>query len=412
MALDLAFQLQLAPLQRTALSYAASVHGQTLARARTLCLRLNKQESLHHVLVGLYTQKFGRAEILESKKVADELLALAQSSQEPMALAEGHYAMGGPLFALGDFQASHAHYEQALVHYHPNHHQTHLLFFGFNLYHFTSAFDTHVLWLLGRPDQAMQQIQATIAQARSQAHPFTLALTLAYGTILHQFRREPAVVQQLAAEAIAVCAKHGNPYYGLWATMLHTWAEAVQGNNVPGTELQVPGTLSETEMHPIDGKLASLQRSIEDFKVIESRVRLPFYLSLVVDLCLRLGEAEQGLATLRQAEGIAAATSETWWTAELHRLRGELLQRQGATAADVEACFGASIEIARRQHARLLELRATVSLARLWAEEGKPREASQRLAALLDSFTEGWDTPDLQDAQTLLRRLRGDVITL
>jgi hypothetical protein len=106
---------------------------------------------------------------------------------------------------------------------------------------------------------------------------------------------------------------------------------------------------------------------------------------------------------------MAGANSETWWTAELHRLRGELLQRQGATAAEVETCFGASIEVARRQHARMLELRATASLARLWAEEGKQREASQQLAALFDSSTEGWDNPDLQDAQTLLRRLRGDV---
>jgi predicted ATPase len=244
-------------------------------------------------------------------------------------------------------------------------------------------------------------MQATIAQARSLAHPFSLALTLAYAAMLHQFRREPAAVQQLAAEAIAVCAKHGNPYYGMWATMLHTWAEAVQGNNAPGTVGASPRGRPQ--------ELASIHRSIEDFKAIESRVRLPYYLSLAADLCLRTGEAEQGLATLHEAEELAAANSETWWTAELHRLRGELLQRQGATAAEVEACFGASIEVARRQGARLLELRAMVSLARLWADEGKHQEACQRLAALLDSSTEGWDTPDLQDAQTLLRRLGGDV---
>jgi predicted ATPase len=333
---------------------------------------------------------------------------------------QGHYVMGCLLFALGDFQAAHGHFEQAFAHYDPDHHQENISFFGFNLNLFARSFHAHTLWMLGRPEQAMQQMQATIAQARSLAHPFSLALTLAYAAMLHQFRREPAVVQQLAAEAMAVCAKHGNPYYGLWATMLHTWAEAVQGNNVPGTYGRprrapsgrapiVPGTLPETEMHLMNGKLASLQRSIEDFRATESRVRMPFYLSLVVDLCLRTGAAELGLATLREAEELAAGAGETWWTAELHRLRGELLQRQGATAAEVEAYFGASIEVARQQHARLLELRATVSLARLWAEEGKQQEARQRLAVLLGSFTEGWDTPDLQDAQTLLRRLGGDV---
>jgi tetratricopeptide (TPR) repeat protein len=368
---------------------------------------LNKQESLHHVLIGLFTYKFGRAEMLQSKLIAEELLALAQSTQKSIVFMQGYYAMGCLLFALGDFQTADDHFEQAFAHYDPDHHQVNLSFFGFNLNLFARSFHAHTLWMLGRSEQAMQQMQATIAQARSLAHPFSLALTLAYAAMLHQFRREPAMAQQLAAEAMAVCTKHGNPYYGLWATMLHTWAEAVQGNNV-----QVPGTLPETEIHPIDGKLASLQRSIENLKATESRVRLPFYLSLAVDLCLRTGEAEQGLATLHEAEALAAANSETWWTAELHRLRGELLQGQGATAAEVEACFSASIEVARRQGARLLELRATVSLARLWAAEGKQEEACQRLATLLDSFTEGWDTPDLQDAQTLLKRLRGGVSTL
>jgi predicted ATPase len=114
----------------------------------------------------------------------------------------------------------------------------------------------------------------------------------------------------------------------------------------------------------------------------------------------------KGLTALREAEQLAAVTQESWWTAELHRLRGELLLRQGAPLAVVASCFDQSIKLARQQSAKLLELRATVSLARLWQQQGKQGEAQQRLTELLNSFTEGWDTPDLQDAQTLLSHLR------
>jgi hypothetical protein len=233
---------------------------------------LNKQESLHHVLSGLFTQKFGRAEIRESTQIAVELWEIAQNSPEPMARMEAGHAMGANLLAVGEFQAAHAYLEQGCAEDDSSQHQNHMPFFGFNLYHFTRSFDTHALWMLGRPDQAAQQIQVTIAQARKQAHPFSLALTLAYAAMLYQFRREPAVVQQLAAETIALCVKHGNPYYRLWATMLHGWAEAMQGNS--------------------ENRLALIQQAIADFKATESRVRLPFYLSLVAELCLQGGEIE------------------------------------------------------------------------------------------------------------------------
>ncbi len=389
LALELAFQFQLAPIQRTTLGYAASAQGLTLARARTLSQLLNKQDSLHHVLIGLFSHKFVRAEILESKQIAEELWEIAQTSPELMILMEAGHAMGGHRWAMGDFQTAHSYFEPANAQDDPIHQQNHIHAFGFNLCLFNRSFDAHALWMLGRPDQAVQQIQATIAQARTQAHPVSLALTLAYAAMLYQFRREPVMVQQLAAETIAVCVKHGNAYYQLWATMLHTWAEAIQGNSA--------------------NKLALIQQTIEDFKATESRIRLPFYLSLVVELFLLIGEPEQGLATLREAEELAIVTQESWWIAELHRLRGELLQYQGDPPATVELCFGEAIEIARRQQAKLLELRATVSLARLWKQQGKQREAQQHLTELLNSFTEGWDTPDLQAAQTLLSQLRGQV---
>jgi predicted ATPase len=203
--------------------------------------------------------------------------------------------------------------------------------------------------------------------------------------MLQQFRREPAEVKHLAAEALILCAKHKITYYEVWARMLYAWAEATQGG---GGE-----------------HLSTIQRSIDQFRDTESGVRLPYYVSLLADACLRVGQLEQGLAALSDAERIVNHNGEYWWMAELHRLRGELLQRQGGAPTNVESCFDESIALARQQSAKLLELRSTVSLAQLWQRQGKLGEARQRLTELLDSFTEGWDTPDLQEAQTLLRHL-------
>ncbi len=389
LAQELALQMQLLPMQRTALGYAASAQGQTLSRARELCHQLNKQALLHHVLIGLNTHFYGRSEFERCKTLAKELLVLAHRSQEPMAFVEGHHAMGTYHFAVGGVQAGLIHLEQALHHYAPQHHQDYVSYFGFNFDPFARSFVVHTLWLLGYPEQAVQQLEVNLAKARALAHPPTLALALAYAAMLYQFRREPAQVQQLAAETIALSAKHGITYYELWATMLYTWAVAVQ-----------------TERADRLSALSAMQRNIEQFRATESSVRLPYYTSLAVDLCLRIGQVEQGLAMLREAEEFAVSTGETWWCAELHRLRGELLQRQGATPEEAAFCFGEAINLARQQGARMLELRATVSLARLWAGAGKQVEAALHLTNLLGGFSERWESPDLAEAQTLLKRLR------
>jgi DNA-binding SARP family transcriptional activator/predicted ATPase len=379
---ELTFLLHLALLQRTIFGYAASAHGQTLLRARDLCLMLNKKESLHHVLIGLYTHHFGRGAIKASKIIAEELFAVAQDAQDVMALEEGHHAMGANLFMFGELQAAHAHFQQALIYYDRRRHQKHITHFGFDLGCFSRAFYTHLLWMLGQPEAAAHQMRTAIAQARDLGHPFTLALVLAYAAMLHQFRCEPERVAQLTEEALGICAKHGITYYEVWCTILQAWAQCMQDRS--------------------NGNTLNIQRSLERFEAIESGIRLPYYTSLLAELCLDAGESGHALAILKDAEQIAVQNDESWWTAELHRLRGELLHRQGAAPDEVESSFMHAITLARRQNAKMLEVRATVSLARLWQAQGKSQEAQQKLTALLDSFTEGGDTRDLREAQRML----------
>ena len=134
-------------------------------------------------------------------------------------------------------------------------------------------------------------------------------------------------------------------------------------------------------------------------------MRLPYYLSLLAQVCRKAGRVEEGLACIDEALAEARTHNERWWDAELHRLRGELLLMHGADASDVEAAILRAISIARAQQARSLELRATMSLARLWIAQNRSADAKRRLKDVYTWFTEGFETPDLQAARLLLAQL-------
>ena len=157
--------------------------------------------------------------------------------------------------------------------------------------------------------------------------------------------------------------------------------------------------------YPNEERIGHLRGSIAEFKASGARLRLPYYLSLLAQVCGKAGHAEEGLASIDEALAEARAHNERWWDAELHRLRGELLLMHGADASDVEAAMLRAIEIARSQWARSLELRATMSLARLWIAQKRSDDARRQLSDLYAWFTEGFETPDLQAARLLLAYL-------
>jgi predicted ATPase len=151
--------------------------------------------------------------------------------------------------------------------------------------------------------------------------------------------------------------------------------------------------------------IARLRAAIEEFTLSGARLRLPYYLGLLVRLHRRSGQVEEGLAVIDEAMAEARANNERWWDAELHRLRGELLWARGADPLEVEAAWARAREIARTQQSRSLELRAATSLARLWSEQGRTDEARQILDDIYRWFAEGFETPDLRRARSLLAKL-------
>jgi predicted ATPase len=204
---------------------------------------------------------------------------------------------------------------------------------------------------------------------------------------LHVFRREACAAREHAEQAIALSIERGFVWPQAFAAALHGWALAEEGRAAEG-------------IREIREGLASLEQ-------MGHALWRPHQQGLLAEACARAGQIDEALDVIAKALESAGRTGDVEHAAELHRQQGESLLQQGApeAAAEAEKCFGDAIEIARRQKAKSWELRAAMSLARLWRSQGRRKQARELLAPVYDWFTEGFDTPDLQDAKALLDTL-------
>jgi predicted ATPase len=225
-----------------------------------------------------------------------------------------------------------------------------------------------------------------VALAQELAHPISLAVALDYATIFHQFRREPQAVSERAEAAITLCTEQGFAYYLAWGMTMQGWAQVTQSQD--------------------EASLAQIRRGLAALQATRAAVRLPYYMALLAEACGQTGHAVEGLTLLAEALAQVHNTGESWTEAELYRLKGELLlQRSSDNHTEAATCFHQALDVARRQQAKSLELRAAMSLSRLWQQQGKQDEAYELLAPVYGWFTEGFDTADLQEANALLEAL-------
>jgi predicted ATPase len=259
-----------------------------------------------------------------------------------------------------------------------------------------------VLWHLGYPDQALKRIHNALTLAHELSHPYTLGDLLGYATLLHQYRREARRVQEQAEAVLTLSAEQGFPFLSALATLLQGWVLADQGHGEQG--------------------LAQVHEGLAALRATGAESWRPYFLALLAEAYGQTGQAEEGLSILAEALATVHKTGERHYEAELYRLKGALtlapssVRRLVSSVTNAhsptpnpqiqaETCFLKAIEIARRQHAKSLELRATMSLARLWQQQGKREAARQRVAEIYSWFTEGFDTKDLQEAKALMQEL-------
>jgi len=243
-----------------------------------------------------------------------------------------------------------------------------------------------VLLCLGYPDQALEESSAAIAAARRLAHLPSLAASLAFGGRLHSLDGDNAALEEVAGQLIAVAAEQGFPLWRALGTIYRGCVKVKNGNVATGISLLRSGSTA--------------------YRATGAQMWLPYHTALLARAFEIADQAEEALVQLDDAVQIMDRTGERWFAAELNRHKGQLLLRQGRSEA-AEELYRKALSIAREQGAKLWELRAAASLARLRRDQGRHTEARDLLAPVYGWFTEGFDTPDLKEAKVLLDELEG-----
>jgi predicted ATPase len=241
------------------------------------------------------------------------------------------------------------------------------------------------LWFLGYPSQALQEVNASLALARDLEHPYSLTVALNRAACLGQFCQESHATLQWAEAAVATAAEHGFPRHTAVGSIFRGWALAMQGQ---------------------EEGIAQICQGLLAYRKLGMAMEDPYFLALLVVAHNSMGEIEKGRIALEEALSLLSSERDFFYKAELYRLQGEMLLLQAMRdEQQAEACFKHARAIAQHQQARTLELRATMSLCRLWQQQGRHHKAHRLLTDLYGWFTEGFDTVDLQQAQELLAEL-------
>jgi class 3 adenylate cyclase/tetratricopeptide (TPR) repeat protein len=375
---------------------------QVYSRAQELCKQTNATLQMFPVTWRLWAVRLLRAELNAARELGTHLLTLAHDQQDSDSLIEAHFALGDTLWWLAETSLARTHLEQAIASYDSQQHRSHVFNYGQDPRVFSLSYASWVLWWLGFPDQALARAQDSLVLARELAHPYSINLALTWFAGLHYFRRDEQAALDQADAAIALSQEHGFLQLGAMTKTTRGWALAEQGRREEGME--------------------QLRQSVEESEVIGAALVRIWALHHLIEVCKNAGQAEEGSTLLTEIMALVNRTGLRYYEAELYRLKGELtLQKLSVVSsqlsvpspqsrtpnpqAEAEECFLKAIEVARKQHAKSLELRATMSLARLWQQQGKRAEGHKLLSDVHNWFTEGFDTKDLQEAKALLNEL-------
>jgi len=319
---------------------------------------------------------------------------------------------GGNLFFQGEFARAQDHAEQGLTLYDPLQHRALIFLYGDDPQVLCHCWAALALWYLGHPNQAMERINEALRIAEDLSYPFGLAFARFWTVFLHQSRRELQRTQEQTEALVTFAQAQGIPQFASMGTILRGWALAKQGHEGEG--------------------IAQIRQGMAGLRTVGQELGRPYFSALLAEAYRQGGQVAEGLNVLTEALAITHKTGECMHQAELYRLQGELLssdergtrnderkthkKAQSASSihrsafrtyhsVEAEACFQKAVEIARRQSAKSLELRAAMSLSRLWQRQGKAKQAHKMLAGIYSWFTEGLDTKDLQEAKALLAEL-------
>ena len=364
--------------------YALPEVEQAFLRVRELSLQLNDVAQLFRAQVSLAIVCVVRAEYQRAFDQGEQCLRLAEKVGHQSMLMQSHWVIGLSQCYLGKFSDARDHFEQTIAIHDAARMDSTASMYGAVL---SRAHLSRILLYLGYPEQARQMMNEAIANAERVRLPVGVANTLALACYVEAFHHNVDKTLELAGRTAWYGEEHGLPYYAAVAVMMRGWALAMQNQEGEG--------------------IALIRQGLRSYLAIGTKQQHGYFLALLAEALRVAGREQEALDTIGEAIDVATQTYEPYYEAELYRLRGEALARVGiASPTEIESCFQRALDIARLQQAKAFELRAAVSLARLWRQQSRCDEGRTILEDVYGWFTEGLDTGDLKDARALLDELR------
>ncbi len=331
------------------------------------------------------------------RRLAAEFLALAEK-QETMplsltaptvpfgALLVAHRVVGICLLFLGDFPKGLSHFERAIELYNPAEHRPLATLFGTDTRAHALCYRSWAFWFLGHPNAAILDARHAVHGAREMGLAGTLMNTLALTSLTNVFCGDYIAATAQLDELAGLAEKKGSLYWKAFAMWLQGWLLALTGKAPEAVDILTSG--------------------IAAWRSTGATLFAPMQLSYLATACAKLSQFDDARRSLSEAATAMEASKEMWFEAEVYRIAGEVaLISPEQDAAKAQACFEHALAVARQQQAKSWELRAAMSLARLWRDQGKPQQARELLAPVYGWFTEGFDTSDLKEAKALLEEL-------
>jgi tetratricopeptide (TPR) repeat protein len=382
---ELSMQLALAAPLQAVKGYAATETGRAYARARELVMQVHAGETFQKIqifglLAGYYHMRAEHEKCIDLYERTEE--TARQMGHQPLAAA-ARAGKGSALMMTGQFPQAFTYLKEMADLYDPQQRLT--LIIGQDIGSSAHAGAALVLWLLGFPDKALDYSQMALSLAEASQHPFSQCFVrLHAGLRFHLFRGEHAQASRHLASLTSLAAAERFPYFEIVAMIHGGWLLVEKGQ--------------------VQSGIAQIRKGLIALERMGTEMDKPYHLGLLADACRRVGQVQEGLQLVTQGLSVVERTGEHFYEAELYRLRGDLLAQSGARdEGEVTACYERAVEVARSQRAKSWELRATVRLCRQWQEQGRRKEAQQRLAEIYRWFTEGFETPDLKEAEALQR---------
>jgi class 3 adenylate cyclase/predicted ATPase len=383
--LELPLQVALAiPLTATR-GYVAKEVEHAYKRAREICVQANDPKQLLPVLHGLYRFYVVQGDNQQARRLGEEILDWAGKVDDPDYIMEAHRSLGLTLVFMGEFEQARSHTDEGFALYRFEQHRDHVFIYGADPGMIFLTMSSWALWHLGYPEQALKRTEQALKLTENFHHAYSRAFAVSVNanTLLNCGDWDGC--EKLSDEAISLPAEHGFPFWLSWGTIMKGAVQIQRGR--------------------VEEGIALIEPVLKRYEQIGVGMCRPTQLAILASAHNRQGRPETALKLLEEAFAIVAKRQGDVCEAELHRLKGMvLLSLKSGDPSEAEASFRTAQEVAVRQNALSLQLRAATNLAELCHHQGKTDAARLALASVYDRFTEGFETNDLITARNLLNQ--------